>query len=89
MDVMGEAEARRRLGAVIERAVEDRVETVIVRPDGAAVVVVAKKEWDAVRETLHVLSSSVNARRLWEAVGQLEAGGGTNRDLINDGAVVR
>jgi antitoxin YefM len=45
------------------------------------VVMVAQGEWDAIQETLHLLSSPKNAHRLHAAIAELDAGGGEVRDL--------
>jgi antitoxin YefM len=43
---------------------------------------VSLADWNAVEETLHLLSSPINAERLRAAIGQLEGGGGTERELV-------
>ena len=50
--------------------------------DGEAVVMVSLADWTAMEETLHLLSSPANAGRLVEAIRQLDAGGGKERELI-------
>ncbi|TFL19539.1 type II toxin-antitoxin system Phd/YefM family antitoxin [Jannaschia formosa] len=81
MNILTYTDARKGLKAVMDRAIHDREETVVTRSGQEAVVIVGKEEWDAIQETLHLLSSPANAARLREAVAQLEAGGGTERDL--------
>jgi antitoxin YefM len=44
-------------------------------------VMVSLSDWNAMEETLHLLSSPANAARLVEAVTQLEAAGGVEREL--------
>lgn len=84
MDILNYTDARKGLKAVMDRAVHDRTETVITRSGQEAVVVVGKDEWDAIQETLHLLSSPANAARLREAVTQLDAGDGTERALTDE-----
>lgn len=55
---------------------------VITRHEAEAVVMVSLADWNAVEETLHLLSSTANAERLRASIGQLEAGSGNERDLI-------
>ena len=43
---------------------------------------VSLADWNAMEETLHLISSPANAQRLAAAIGQLEAGGGSERELI-------
>ena len=46
------------------------------------VVIVPLSEWEGMKETLQLLSTPANARRLRDAMEQLDAGQGTERDLI-------
>ena len=84
MNIVTYTDARKHLKAVMDSAIHDKEETVITRTGQEAVVVVAKEEWDAIQETLHLLSSPVNAARLREAIAQLDAGRGTERTLAED-----
>ena len=83
MDVLTYSAARARLKEVMDRVVDDRAPVVVTRARGEAVVMVSLADWNAMEETHHLLSSAANARRLAEAVAQLEAGDGTTRDLID------
>ena len=82
MDVFTFREARARLGTVMDRVVRDRTPVVVVRKGGEAVVLVSLADWAAMEETLHLVSSPANAQRLAAAIGQLDAGAGSERDLI-------
>ncbi|UWQ21245.1 type II toxin-antitoxin system Phd/YefM family antitoxin [Jannaschia sp. W003] len=89
MDIVSYTDARKHLKAVMDRAITDRTETVVTRAGREAVVVVGKEEWDAIQTTLHLLSSPANAARLRAAVGQLDAGGGAERELIDGETALR
>jgi antitoxin YefM len=82
MDVLSYSDTRAKLKAVMDRVVEDRSPVIVTRKRGEAVVMVSLADWNAMEETLHLLSSPANAQRLAEAVGQLDAGEGRERDLI-------
>ena len=41
-------------------------------------------ELEQLRETLHLLGTPANAKRLLEAAAQIEAGGGSEHDLIEE-----
>jgi antitoxin YefM len=81
MDVMTYSDARAQLKRVMDRAIDDREEIVVTRRNGEAVVVVSLEAWSAITETLHLLSTPRNAARLRDAVAELDAGQGTERDL--------
>lgn len=77
-------DARKHLKSVMNRAIHDKTETVITRAGREAVVVVGKEEWDAIQETLYLLTSPANAGRLRDAVAQLNAGQGVERALDDE-----
>lgn len=82
MDVMTYSETRAKLKEVMERVVADRTPVVVTRQKAEAVVMVSLADWNAMEETLHLLSSPANAERLRASIRQLEAGDGTERELI-------
>lgn len=82
MDVLSYSDTRARLKEVMDRVVEDRAPVVVTRKRGEAVVMVSLADWNAMEETLHLISSPANAQRLAAAIGQLEARGGAERELI-------
>ena len=73
---------RNNLKAVLDRVVASRAPVKITRQKAESVVMVSASEWEAIEETLHLLSSPKNAARLLEAVRGLEAGQGEERGLI-------
>jgi antitoxin YefM len=77
------SEARENLKSVIDRVVSDRAPIAIVRQRGEGAVLISQSEWEAIQETMHLLASPPNARRLMDSIAQLEAGNGVERDLIN------
>jgi len=83
MDVLNYSDTRANLKEVMDRVVADRTPVVVTRKRGEAVVMVSLADWTAMEETLHLLSSPTNAQRLKDAVRQLDAGGGSARDLID------
>lgn len=82
MDVLTYTDARANLKSVMDRVVEDREEVVVARRRGESVVIVSLDTWNAVQETLHLLSTPANAAALRRSTAQLDAGAGTERDLI-------
>ena len=82
MDVKSYSEARASLKSVMDRAIDDHEEVVVTRRNGEAVVVVSMEDWSAIQETLHLISTSANAAALRRSIAQLDAGEGTERDLL-------
>jgi antitoxin YefM len=56
---------------------------VIPRGGGRAVVIVSLDEWNAMKETLHLLDTPGQARRLLESIAQADAGLTQEHDLID------
>jgi antitoxin YefM len=81
MTILTYTDARNNLASAMDRVVQDRDPAIITRTGREAVVMVAQGEWDAIQETLHLLTSPRNAQRLREAIAELNADGGEVRDL--------
>ena len=82
MDVLTYSDARANLKDVMDRVVEDRTQVVVTRRKAEAIVMVALSDWNAITETMHLLSTPANATRLHEAIRQLDAGKGKERELV-------
>jgi antitoxin YefM len=67
------AEALARFEEVLDSVIDDREEVVITRTEGAAVVMVALDDYEALKETTYLLRSPANAHRLLDAMGRLDA----------------
>ena len=82
MDVVTYSDARQNLKDVMDRVVEDRTQVVITRQKAEAVVMVSLSDWNAMEETMHLLSTPRNAERLRASIRQLDRRKGQERDLI-------
>jgi antitoxin YefM len=81
MDVVTYTDARANLKDVMDRVVEDRTHVVVTRQKSEAVVIVSLSDWNAMAETMHLLSTPHNSERLRASIRQLEAGQGQSHDL--------
>jgi antitoxin YefM len=81
MDVISYSDTRAHLKEVMDRVVEDRAPVIISRQKAESVVMLSLADWNAIEETMHLLSSSRNTARLKSAISQLDAGKGQLRDL--------
>lgn len=82
MDITTYSHARANLKSVMDRAIHDEEEVVITRKNSESVVMVSLETWNAIQETLYLLSTPNNARALRASIEQLDAGQGTPRELI-------
>ena len=74
MQAVSYSEARENLKAMIDKVVADRAPLAITRQRGEGAVLISASEWASIEETLYLLRSPANARRLLEAVRGFEAG---------------
>ncbi len=82
MDSISISEVRANFKSVVERVVADRVPLAITRQKGEGVVMISASEWTSIEETLYLLQSPNNAKRLLESIAELEAGNGVEHELV-------
>jgi antitoxin YefM len=77
-------EFRTRLKAYLDE-VEYNQETLIVkRGSGKGTVVISLEEYNAMVETMHLLSSRKNADRLYESISQMKSGDTVSSKLLEE-----
>ena len=81
MDVLTYSDTRANLKDVMDRVVRDKTPVVITRQKAEAVVMVSLSDWNAMEETLHLLSTPANAERLRASIRELDAGDGAEHPL--------
>jgi antitoxin YefM len=86
MRTMSYSETRAHFADVLNRVADDREEVIVTRSGREDVVIVSRADWESLRETAYLLRNPANARRLFEAVGRLESGGGEIHELADDDA---
>jgi antitoxin YefM len=82
MDVITYSDTRAHLKEVMDRVVADRAPVVVSRQKAESVVMISLSDWNAIEESMHLLSSETNRKRLINAIEQLDSGKGKARDLI-------
>ena len=82
MNVLTYSDARANLKDVMDRVVQDRTQVVVTRQKAEAVVLVSLEDWNAIEETLHLLSTTKNAERLRSSIRQLDEAKGSERELV-------
>lgn len=82
MDAITYSAARAKLATVMDRVCKDHEPLIITRKGEGSVVMLSLADYQALEETAYLLRSPANARRLIAAVAELEAGRGTERELL-------
>ena len=73
---------RERLAAYMDQVCDSRAPLHVTRQGGRAVVVISGEEFDGWMETIHLLRSPANARRLLASIVSANAGKLRERGLI-------
>jgi antitoxin YefM len=66
----------------MEQVCDDHTPVIITRKNQRSVVMMSLEVYQALEETAYLLRSPKNARRLLASIAELEAGGGTERELL-------
>ncbi|MFE6894911.1 type II toxin-antitoxin system Phd/YefM family antitoxin [Streptomyces sp. NPDC057694] len=82
MRTMTDTECRAKYAETLDAVVDDREEVIVTRAGREPVVIVALAEYESLKETAYLLRSPENARRILDAIENLETGGGTVRELL-------
>mgnify|MGYP003599356716 FL=1 len=65
--------------------VEDNNETLVIkRGAGKGAVLISLNEYNSILETVHLLSSKANAKRLYESIEQMKKGQLVEKKLIEE-----
>jgi antitoxin YefM len=75
--------ARQNLAKTMESVCQDHAPVIVTRKKNDSVVIMSLEDYEALEETAYLLRSPKNARRLMEAIAELEEGGGTERELVD------
>ncbi|MEO0453149.1 MAG: type II toxin-antitoxin system prevent-host-death family antitoxin [Verrucomicrobiota bacterium] len=73
--------ARENLAATMDSVCGDHSPVIITRNRDQAVVMLSLEDYESLEETAYLLRSPVNARRLNQAIGDLENGKGISKGI--------
>jgi antitoxin YefM len=82
MDAISYTKARETLAKTIRKVCQDHEPVIITRKREDSVVLMSLADYESLRATAHLLRNPRNARRLLDAVKELEAGRGKQRRLV-------
>lgn len=82
MDAISYTTARANLAKTMEKVCADHAPVIITRKSESPVVMMSLEDYQAMQETTYLLRSPANAKALLESIAELEAGKGTERELI-------
>ena len=82
MDVISYSRARQDLARLMDKVSDDRSPLIVTRRGGKAVVVLSLEEYRGMEETLYLMRSPANARRLLRSIKAADRGEAVPRTLI-------
>jgi antitoxin YefM len=82
MNAISYTSARANLASTMAHVCNDHAPIIITRKSEDPVVMMSLEDYNAMQETTYLLRSPANARNLLESIAELEAGNGTERELI-------
>lgn len=72
---------RQRLAEYMDQVCDSREALHVTRQNARTVVVLSEEEFEGMMETLHLLRSPANAKRLLHSIGNAKAGKLVERDI--------
>ncbi|GAB2728594.1 YoeB-YefM toxin-antitoxin system antitoxin YefM [Melaminivora jejuensis] len=82
MDAITYSAARANLAATMDRVCDDSEPIIITRSGQRSVVMLSLEDYNALEETAYLLRSPKNAKRLMDAIAELESCKGREQALI-------
>ncbi len=77
-------EFRTRLKKYLDNVEENNETLIIKRGTGKGTVMISLNEYNSIMETVHLLSSKLNADRLYESIRQMKEGQVVQKGLIEE-----
>ena len=84
MQVMNLSTFRSNLKAALNSVTQDAETVIINRSENQSAVLISLKEYNAIQETLHLLSTEKNRQKLFEAIERDKTGVYVSQQLIED-----
>lgn len=82
MNAISYVDAQSNLAKMIDQVCDHHDPVIITRHQQPSAVLLSLEDYESLTETAYLLKSRNNAKRIFEAISELESGGGTVRELI-------
>jgi antitoxin YefM len=83
MDAITYTQAVQNLSAMMDQVCDDHAAMIITREAQEAVVVMSLTDYKSMEETAFLLRNPKNAQRLLASIAELDAGKGTEQELLD------
>lgn len=82
MNAISYVDAQGNLAKIIDQVCDRHDPVIITRHQQPSAVLLSLEDYESLTETAYLLKSRNNAKRIFEAIAELESGGGTVRKLL-------
>ncbi|MEI6426991.1 MAG: type II toxin-antitoxin system prevent-host-death family antitoxin [Pseudanabaena sp. ELA607] len=82
MNAISYADIQNNLAKMIDQVCDHHDPVIITRHQQPSAVLLSLEDYESLTETAYLFKSRNNAKRIFEAIAELESGGGTVRELI-------
>jgi antitoxin YefM len=82
MQAISYTKLRTNLAKTLDKVEEDHSPILITRQNGTPAVLISLDDYNAFEETAYLMRSPANAMNLLDSITELEAGNGTQRELV-------
>lgn len=76
------SESRANYARTLDSVIDDREEVIVTRSGKESVVIVSLDEYRSLQESAFLLRNPQNAARILRSIERLEAGGGSEHELV-------
>ena len=84
MDTINYSTFRSNLASVLDKVNDDHVPVLVTRQNGKPAVILSLEDYNSYEETVYLMTSPVNARRLNQAIADVEAGNVIRHEMLEE-----
>ena len=84
MNTINYSTFRSNLSSVLDQVNDDHVSVLVTRQNGKPAVILSLEDYKSFEETAYLMASPNNARRLHQAIAEVEAGKATRHEMLEE-----
>ena len=84
MDTLSYSAFRAQLASVLDKVNDDHKPVMITRQNGKPAIVMSVEDFQSYEETAYLMASPKNAKRLSQAIAEVESGQTIQKELIEE-----
>ena len=82
MDTINYSTFRSNLASVLDKVNDDHLPVLVTRQNGKPAVILSLEDYNSYEETVYLMASPANARRLNQAISEVEAGNVIRHEML-------